>query len=253
MPSRRIHFTGRQRIRSGDVTINLRNEAIPLSFEIPHLSLQHYELPPEALVRVEAHHYTIYMPFELGTVADLTIPDDLVLSDFNSPDGIRFRIKVTSAAGSTTGQLLAEGNGINPIWIDGGKESLLPVQPADLGQEVFRLSLENNPVLLINEKMTQWKEAARAEYFVSLVYPMVLRNILTQILRADIPDLDDSDDWRSRWLQFAINLPGVADLPDQIDDDEIIDEWIGDAVSAFCRIHRLYDNFSRHWNAEVDG
>ncbi len=251
MPSRRIHFTGRRRIAAGDVTINLRNEAIPLAFSIPHLSLQRYKLPPEALVRVEAHHHTIYMPFELGTVADLIIPENLVLTEFDSPDGLRFRLKVTSVTEPTTGQLLAEGSGISPIWVDGGEESLLPVQPADLGQEVFRLSLEDKPVLLINENITQWREVARSEYFVSLVYPMVLRSLLTELLHTDIPDLDDSEDWRSLWLRFAENLPGVAGLPDHYDDDDIIGEWVEEAVSAFCRSQRLYDSFSKHWNAEV--
>ena len=250
MPSRHINFTGRQRISTSDVTIELHNEAIPPVFKVPHFSLQSYGLPAEALVCIEAYHRTDYMRFELGTVADITVPESFVLTKFGSPDGIRFRVKVTSVTDPTAGQLLAEGSGISPVWLDDVPESLLPVEPTDLGQEVFRLYFQGGPVLQINENIVHWKEVVRSDYFRSLVYPIVLRSLLTQLLREGIPDSDDNDDWRFPWLRFAQDLPDVAALPDPNDDYEI-DQWVNGVVSSFSRASHMYDIFSKRWNAEV--
>ena len=42
----------------------------------------------------------MYMPFDLGTVADLRLRGRLVLTEFATPDVIRFRVKVASVAGA---------------------------------------------------------------------------------------------------------------------------------------------------------
>ena len=252
MPARRIHFTGRRRLTSQDVGINLHNEAVPLAFEIAHLSLQRHGLPGDALVRVEAYRQSAYMPFDLGTVTDLRLSSRLALTEFATPDAIRFRVKVTAVAGATEGQLLAVGDRIRPAWIDGGQESLLPVRPSGLDQEVFRLDLEDEPVLLINDKIDRWRDVSRDEHFVALVYPTVLRTILTRIVPGNLPDPDEGDDWRSSWIRFAKTHPGISDPPD---DDEgggdlSADDWIEAVVAAFCKRNRIYDTFVRRWNNE---
>lgn len=254
MPARRIHFTGRRRLTSQDVGINLRNEAVPLAFEIAHLSLQRHGLPGDALVRVEAYRQSTYMPFDLGTVADLRLPSRMALTEFNTPDAIRFRVKITSVAEATDGQLLAVGDRIRPAWVDGGQESLLPVRPASLDQEVFRLDMEDEPVLLINDKIDRWRDVSRDEHFVTLVYPTVLRRILTHIVPDNMPDLEESDDWRFMWLRFAKTLPGISEPPvdDEGDDDLSVDDWIEAVVTAFCKRNRIYETFARRWDSEGD-
>lgn len=252
MPARRIHFTGRRRLTTQDVKISLHNEAVPLAFEIAHLSLQRHGLPGDALVRVEAYRQSTYMPFDLGTVANLRLPSRLALTEFNTPDAIRFRVKVTSVAEATDGQLLAVGDRIRPAWLDGGLESLLPVRPVSLDQEVFRLDLEDEPVLLINDKIDRWRDVSRDEHFVALVYPTVLRTILTRIVPDNLPDPEEGDDWRSLWIRFAKTHPGISDPPD---DDEgggdlSADDWIEAVVAAFCKRNRIYDTFARRWDNE---
>ena len=70
------------------------------------------------------------------------------------PEGIRFRVKVTSVTEPGKGQLLAAVNrNCSSHGLDGGQESLLPVRPDDtLGQEVFRLIFDDGVVLLINDR-----------------------------------------------------------------------------------------------------
>ena len=255
MPSRRIHFTGRRRLTAQDVGVILHNEAVPLAFELSHLSLQRHGLPYDALVRVEAYRQATYMPFELGTVANLRLPGRWQLTEFDLPDAIRFRVKVTAVAEDVRGQLLAVRDRIRPAWADGGQESLLPVRPdSSLDQEVFRLSLDDEPVLLINTKITRWRELSHDGHFVSLVYPAVLRTILTRILHhEDHADWEESDDWRSLWIRFAKDLPGIFDPPDgEGEHDMSVDDWIDEVVAAFCRSRHTYDAFARRWDSEVD-
>ena len=161
MPIRQINFTGRKRLTSSDVAITLRDEAVPPAFDVTHLSLARHHLPGDSLVRVEAYYRTMYARFDLGTVDDFRLPRAQPLSEFDSPQGIRFRVKVTSASNDISGQLLAEGNGIVPVWASGGSDSLLPVEPAaDLGHEVFQLKFEDGPVLQINDKLAQWRDCS---------------------------------------------------------------------------------------------
>lgn len=254
MPKLRIQFTGRKRLTSGDVSIVLRDQAEPLAFAIDRLSLERHGLPGNALVRLEAYRRTTYMPFELGTVSNLTIPEtDTPLTGFDMPpDGIRFRVKVTSVDEPTAGQLLAEGGSIAPVWSSGGKESLLPVRPEDLDHEVFRLDMDDGPVLLINNKIDQWRQVAISDHFVSLVYPAAFRTILAEILRQDAPDLADNDDWRALWLRLAIRQNRADPLPASDADEADKAQWIDDAVAAFCKNKRTYDVFIRNWDAEAD-
>lgn len=254
MPKLRIQFTGRKRLTSNDVSIVLHDQAEPLAFAINRLSLERHDLPGNALVRVEAYRRTVYVPFELGTVSNLTIPEgDTPLTDFYMPpDGIRFRVKVTATDEPTAGQLLAESGSITPVWSSGSKESMLTVRPADLGHEVFRLDMDDEPVLLINDKIDQWRQVARSDHFASLVYPGVLRTILTEILRQEELDLNDSGDWRVPWLRLAIRQNRANPLPANASDEADSIQWIDDAVAAFCKNMRTYDAFIRNWDAEAD-
>ena len=129
MPVTQINHTGRKRLTSEDVAIGLHNEATPLAFEVARLSLDRHKLPGDALVRLEAYHRTIYARFGAGTISEPVLPGKQSIPQFNIPDGIRFRVKVTSVTEPGKGRLLAAGTGIAPAWIDGGQESLLPVEP----------------------------------------------------------------------------------------------------------------------------
>ena len=246
MPIRRINFTGRRRLRMEDVDIEIDDGETPPRFRIIKLELDSYGLRSDALVRVEAYRQTSYMRFACGTVEALQISDGLTLEEFDSPEGIRFRVKVTSASPPTSGQLLAELSGI----YDRRRESILAVVPhSDVGQEVFRLDFADEPILLINEKLDRWREVVTEPTFVSLVYPAAFRAVLIRILYIEryTDSDDDLDDWRSRWLRFAKNLVGPFELPVETDDSTQIDEWIENAVAAFSTSNQMYDLFAKRF------
>ena len=227
----------------------LDDETTPITFEIQRLSLERFQFPPEALVRFEVYRQSLYFPFELGTVSAIRLPGKSFLRDFASPDGVRFRVKVTSMTESTSGQLLAVGDRILPERTSGNPESLLHVKPEELGQEVFRLSWEPGPVLLINDRIELWRDAALDPSFISLAYPFILRTILSRITKDSERIDDDADeDWASRWLRFARGLPNVGAPPEVAPEKpDLLEEWIDSAVSAFCRHKQIYNVFSGYW------
>ena len=252
MPVTQINHTGRKRLTSEDVAIGLHNEATPLAFEVARLSLDRHKLPGEALVRLEAYHRTIYARFGLGTVSEPVLPGKQSIPQFNIPDGIRFRVKVTSVTEPGKGQLLAAGTSIAPSWLDGGQESLLPVKPDDtLGQEVYRLSFDDGIVLLINDKIEQWREVSRDSVFMALVYPSVLKMILSRILLSQEQSEDDNEeDWPEQWIEFARSHLGMEEPP-QLESEgiESVSQWIDQAATSFCNKNRSYDSFSRRWTS----
>jgi len=123
------------------------------------------------------------------------------------------------------------------------------VRKADLEDEVFRIDFEP-PSLLIKKNLGDWKEIARSPAFISLVYPSAFREIVTRIRHIEkYHEIDVEEDWRSRWLRYATLLPNVPE-PSADDDSDRIDDWIENAVQAFCRHHRMIERFSASWNKE---
>jgi len=248
---RRFNYTGRKRLLRNNTRIFLQEGDGRLTFDAD-LQLDGYELPKDGLVFVEAYRQTSWMRFPFGTVAALTKPEDRFLTEFDSADEVRFRVRVTSPD-SPRALLLAEAGQITlrrPEVREVKRAPLLPVRGADIGDEIWRVDFTHEPELLINSSVGDWKAVARNRAFISLVYPAVFREILSRILRVEEHrDVEDTQDWRSNWLRFATALPGVAsNMPSE--DDSEIDEWVADAAKAFCRQHRILEQFSAFWSSE---
>ena len=107
------------------------------------------------------------------------------------------------------------------------------------------------PQLLVNrDAKPSWKELARSPYFITLVYPEVLRRILLKVLVEDNwSEEDDDSDWGSDWIRFARNLGGLHPVPapSMKLEREI---WVTDAVSAFARRMQLRNLWDKEYQAE---
>jgi hypothetical protein len=245
---RRFNYTGRKKIRRPDAEIRLQGAGADLRFDAK-LSLEGYGLDPHARVAVEAYRSRTasYRRFEFGHVNAPLVPADRSLADFQEPDGILFRVKVTLDQDGL-GKLLAEADGINPRRPDETDDTakpLIDVQCADLDGEAWRLDFPGAgaPVLLIDRRIPAGTFFAKDPVFRVLVVPGILREILTRLFLID-PELiqeDDPEHWTSRWLQFARAHVG-RDVPDpEEDEEEVRQEWIDDAVREFARRGKLID------------
>ncbi len=123
---------------------------------------------------------------------------------------------------------------------------LLPVVPEDLKDEICKVSYEGSgPELIINSALGNWRGVARDPVVIALIYPLVLRDVLSRIcfIENDF-DLDDRSDWRTRWCRFAELLPGMDAYPDDVNERE---DWIDKAVASFSRRNAIVTKFGLYW------
>ena len=249
MPVGKLNFTDRIAISRRHVVVAVEEaKGKPGFWFDADVELGSYSLPGDALVFVEAYRKTQRARFRFGTVDNVVKPpqNKRRLSEmFPSSEGILFRVKVTNPAG---GLIRAEVDRIRAGGEDesGSGLSMLPVDHIDLGEECWRLNFEGEaPVLEVNKRLPPDSRAAiKNPEFVGLVYPAVLREILIRILRIEKHALEDGEHWAADWVRFAENKLGMRPPPDREERDdsssEKVDEWVGDAVTAFARRIRAF-------------
>ncbi len=245
----RLNFTGRRRISQSHVQINVTGIGGIETFSA-ELKLQSYRFPDNARVIIEAYRQLELVRFDFGTVSNTEPPSSCRLSEFGTLNGVRFRLKIVSAD-PPSGRLLGVADRIQP-W-DRHQESiprvpLLAVRSQDLGREIWRLDFTDEPLLLVNTRVASRKALVQSGEFQSLVLPEILRSILNRIVLVDqVRAPEDSDDWTSRWLRFALSLPGVSEMPEDPDTELDLD-WIDSAVGSFCRWRGADRQFSAFWH-----
>jgi hypothetical protein len=239
---RQINHTGRKRISHAAVRIVLREDKGRLTFDATR-KLGEYALPPDAHVWLEAYRQASWMQFSWGRVSEPVLPVERWLDDFDSGDGVHFRIRVTSA--SESHRILAEADRIPCESLDGNSQgqSLLPIRVGDLGHEVWRLEIDGDtPTLVVNRSVGDGKALARTPEFAALVYPAVVRAIFTRVLLDEdfLPEEDEAG-WRGQWARFARQYLGVEEIPDSRESRRL---WIEDAANAYAQKYSLAERYN---------
>lgn len=245
---RKLNYTGRKKIKRGNVHVDILRDAGGRRYFNASVSLDDLGLPSGAHVYVEAYHRVAYCRFDFGTVGDRRPPEDRYLT--NVPDFVvpLFRVKAVDRT-ATHGRILASVDKIRPERVEGqpaGNLSLLYVEYGDLGQRIWELDLEGDwPVLRLNRQAADIGLIASGDdRFLALVYPEILRQILFRIVLTDEhTDPDCDDDWPSLWLKLACALTGLS-VPSS-GDEEDQKEWIGKAVDAFCESNMIMERFNK--------
>jgi len=252
---RRMNYTKRKFIHQQDVSISLDEATKGLNTFDVILHLSKYELPSDASVFIEAYRQTSWMRFNYGTVGAISAPDNRSLTEFDSTEGILFRVRVTSTD-SPHGLLLAEADKIS---LRSSKEQvenrmpLLSVRPEDLGCSVYRVDFADRPILTINSAVGDWKAVSRSTEFSTLVYAAVFREILVRIMGVEkYFETEDLLDWRSQWLSLALSLPGTPDLPKEDGNIDDLYEWIDQTIGAFSKQHSIMQKFNSFWTGVTD-
>lgn len=139
----------------------------------------------------------------------------------------------------------------SPEELDDARIPLLPVLPADLGPELWRVDFEDYPRLLLNTAAGNYKRIGLDPGFVAVVYPAALREVLGRILhRENYRDIDEPNDWQAQWLRFAAQVLGIGDPPADGEGADADDDWIEAAATAFARKHGLLEKFKVFWDEE---
>jgi hypothetical protein len=244
---RTFNYTGRRKINHTDVSVTVRDERGAMHFHA-ELRLAGYQFPRDAEVWIEAHRQNLWMQFPWGTVSAPRVPVERKLAEFDVADGILFRVRVVQPKGQEHHKLLGEADRVPFIMVgeaSSKRRPLLTPVPEQLDQLLWRLDFDHDvPRLLVNEAAKpSWKEAARSEQFITLVYPEVLRRVLTRTLvQEKWTEDDDADEWKTDWMLFARSL-GVPwpppPPPDEAGAAADCEAWIEEAVSAFARRNQL--------------
>jgi hypothetical protein len=239
---RTFNYTGRRKIERKDVSIVLREDAGSWIFDAD-LKIADYHFPRNAEVWIEAHRQNLWMQFPWGTVSAIRPTLSRRLTEFDVPDGILFRIRVVQPPGQEHHKLLGEADGIAFVKVGEAtseRRPLLEPVPDALDQLLWKLDMDSDPPrLLVNrDALPTWKEMARSPHFIALVYPEVMRRLLTSALIEDQWTDEEDGGWESDWVRFARNLGGLA-LPPPANDKEGRVTWIDEAVAAFARRHQL--------------
>lgn len=255
---RRFNYTGRRPLPSERVTITVE-DGQPRTFSA-QLNLDGLGLPPDASIYIEARSRGALnvMRFPFGTVANPKPPPDTSLHEVEG-ERVIFDIKVVDEQ-RETGRILAVANDLARGGGDEeemGSHPLLPVNPIDLGDEVWRLNFQTpdgRPYLDVNKNIEGIKGLVRSDKrLFSLVFPSIVRTVLRRVLiDHDFNDPDSEGDsageldWRAQWLRWgAFWHPDKKENPmgGAKDDYDAIENWIDEVASEFCRSHKVREHF----------
>lgn len=256
---RRFNYTGRKPLPPDRVTLAVK-EGQPRTFSAG-FKLEGLELPPDASIYVEATSKGALsvMRFPFGTVANPKAPPSTTLHEVEG-ERVIFNVKVVDEK-HENGRILAVAQDIARGGGEGEDEAashpLLPVNPIDLGDEVWRVNFrtpDGRPYLDVNKNIEGIKTLVRSDKrFFSLVFPSVIRTVLRRILI----DLDFNDpvgegdgsgelDWQARWLRWgAVWHPDNKENPRGGAENEAdaIEDWIDEVAREFCRRHSVREQF----------
>jgi hypothetical protein len=247
---KRLNFTGRRRIPRNRVTIQLHTGQ-PRTFDAA-IDLEELGFPPHAAVYLEATSAgsTIVRRFDFGEVEHIRPPYDRTLDDLEG-ENVFFTLKVVDRT-ERFGRILGIAEHIRPPTAGDdpaqARRGILPIQPVDLGQQLWSVQLrEFGPCLLINKDVPGLVDRAHSDpAFYAVVYPAVLRHCLLAAIAENADPEEEEDRWPVLWLRFGKDLHPERQAPPRSDDPvEDRDAWVDEVVEAFCERHQLKDRYLR--------
>jgi hypothetical protein len=226
--SARSNPTGLKEVDRNRVTISVTEMAGRRTFMLDRLDLTATGLANDLKVVMIARAGNTNVRHEMGTVSDLS-HECKSLDGLDRSQPLRFRVLLHEPSNP---KLAASIENLR-ARDDSQSESLLPMEPADLGERLWKLVLnEDGPILQFNS--TVFPSAAGAENYIpfgAMVLPEALRQVMGKI--AEEPGcLEDGDDPWSIWGTW-LDAMGV-ERPPVDGDDEMKEAWCNQVVDRFC-------------------
>jgi hypothetical protein len=237
---RTINSTKRLRIRRRHVEIRLQK--IPED-NFPRIEakfdLEDLKLDPSAQIVIESRFRDFVQRFRWGTVADPRPQGVPRITDVPSDHRIFFRVKVVEPVSH---RLLALARRLQPVGEDGndgGHSELFRVRTKPLGQELWRVVIEEDgaPLLELNAIVPDIQARFHEPSVLAAILPAAMRTVLLALRDEDVDQEDDLDSWAQRWFRFAEDLAG-DERPDP-GEPELTRGWIDRACSRFAERHGL--------------
>ncbi len=246
---KRVNFTGRRRIPRNRVDIEVY-DGQPRTFDAK-IDLDGISLLPRAAVYLEAMcaGSNVIERFGFGEVGAIVPPKDPRLLELEG-ENVFFALKVVDST-ERSGRILGIAEHIRPQRAGkqtaAGRRGILPVEPKDLGQQLWKLEFTEHDVFLyVNKDVPGLVDRVRSDpLFYAAVYPEVVRQVLARAIRENADIEEDDDRWPILWLRFGKNLHPTREAPPSSDaSEEDQEEWVDEVVDAFCESHTLRDKFA---------
>lgn len=171
--------------------------------------------------------------YEMGTVS-APVRESRSIDDLDRAQPLRFRVLMHP---EDSPMLAASIENLRPRD-DSQSESLLPMEPAELGERLWKLVInEDGPVLQFNSMV--FPSAAGAENYLpfnTLVLSETLRQVMQHVAE-DPGCLEDEDDPWCAWGGWLDSIG--AERPPAEDDDELKKVWCDQVIDRFCERFRF--------------
>jgi hypothetical protein len=214
---RRFNYTGRIKIPQNRIDISLLKDNEGRYFHAK-LNLEGLNFPDYAVIYIEPNFKGVYQRFNFGTIATIKEPDSIRLNELPDTEIVYFDISVVDEK-NTIGLLLGKASGltVSTDVIPNDRIPLLYVNPTDLKNQFWKLSFDsgndNRPILEINNRIPELAEMAKNDIkFISLVYPIAFREVLSKLIEDGEFDREP-DHWINQWLKFISAGLGIKILP----------------------------------------
>lgn len=246
---KRVNFTGRRRIPRDRVQIEVY-DGEPRTLRAA-INLDDIGMLPHAAVFLEAMcaGSPVVERFDYGEVDGLRCDQEHKLQEVEG-ENVFFALKVVDRT-KEYGRILGIAENIRPERAGkktaAGRRGILPIEPRDLAEEIWRLEFKDHDVfLLVNDKIPGLIDRARSDpLFYAAVYPEVVRRVLTESFQEGVEIDEDDDRWPHMWLRFGKCLhPTHENPPTSPDQEDERTDWIETVVKAFCVTHGMRSKFA---------
>jgi hypothetical protein len=246
---KRVNFTGRRRVPRDRVQIEVF-DGNPRKFNAT-IDLNEIQLLPNAVVFLEAMcaGSNVIERITCGKVEELLPVQNRPLNEIDG-ENVFFTLKIVDCTTKPFGRIIGIAENIRPERAGkqtaSGRRGILPIEPRDLGEELWQLEFKEKHVfLLVNKLVPGLVDRARSDpLFYSIVYPDVVRRILFKAFQEGVEIDDEEELWSVMWLRFGKGLhPARENPPTGPDREDEWEDWIEDVADAFCLKHEMKSKY----------
>ena len=236
---RTINHTGRRKIETKELQINIQeqNKGVPV-FDVD-FSLNREKLPDNASIYIEAYQRNTLQRFYFGTVGEIHKPENRELDQLDLTSPALFRIRIVDET-DHLGRLVASAERLKPEGDndEDQRSSLLVVRSRPLGQQTWKVEFNTGgkPELCINSRIPDAiGQLKNNPQFQSLILPAAFRQVLMFFLWNED---EEEGSAAEQWMTFAEH---ISNERPQSNDPLQLTAWVDDVVERFSEVFELCD------------